>query len=92
MERSVDKLLDIIDNLDYSQEYQVIYTISIIKTKLNRSKCLYEEMKIINLNIDQEIFNSFEEEHRMPLMDSILSSLKIIEDRCKVNNRIHDRP
>ena len=92
MERSVNKLLDVIDNLDYSQEYQVIYTISIVKTKLNRSKCLYEEMKMINLNIDQDIFDSFEEEHRIPLMDSILSNLKIIQDRCKVNNRIQDRP
>ena len=48
MERFVNKFLDAIDHLDFCQGYQVAYTISIIKTRLNTSKCFYEEMKRIN--------------------------------------------
>lgn len=32
MERSINKSLDTIDNLNFSQEYQVINTIEIVKT------------------------------------------------------------
>ena len=39
-------------------------------------------MKRINLNNDQEIFDSFKEENIIALMESILISLEIISDRC----------
>lgn len=42
MERSVNKFLDAIDHLDFSQEYQVAYTISMVETRLTTSKRLYE--------------------------------------------------
>lgn len=42
MERSVNKFLDAIDHLDFCQEYQVAYTISLIKTRLTANKRLYE--------------------------------------------------
>ena len=38
MERSVNKFLDAIDHLDFSQEYQVAYIISVVKTRLTTSK------------------------------------------------------
>ena len=38
MERFVNKFVDAIDHLDFSREYQVAYTISIVKTRLNTSK------------------------------------------------------
>ena len=92
MERFVNKFLDAVGNLAFNQEYQFIYTISIIKIRLHICKCLYKEMKTINLNNDQEIFDSFEEENRIALMESILSSLEIIQDRCKTNSRTKDWP
>ena len=42
MERSVNKFLDAIDHLDFCQEYQVAYTISMVETRLTTSKRLYE--------------------------------------------------
>ena len=81
MERSINKFLDAIDHLDFSQEYQVAYTISVVKTRLTANN---EEIKGIN---DLEIFDSFEEENRIALIELILSTLKIIQDRCKANNR-----
>lgn len=92
MERFVNKFLDAVGNLAFNEEYQFIYTISIIKTRLHISKCLYKEMKRINLNNDQEIFDYFEEENRIALMEFILSSLEIIQDRWKANNKIRDHP
>lgn len=61
MKRLVNKFLDVIDNLDFSQEFQVIYTISIVKTWLITNKRLYEEMKTTNFNNDHKLFDSFEE-------------------------------
>ena len=92
MERSVDEFLDAIDNLDFSQEYPVIYTISILKARLVMNKCSYEEMKRINLEDNGEIFYSFEEENRITLKEYILTSLEIIQDRCKTNSRTKDWP
>ena len=92
MERSINKFLDLIDNLDFRQEYQIIYIISVVKTRLNASKRLYEEMKRININNDQEVFDSFEEENRMALMESILSSLEIIQDGRRTNNITQNQP
>ena len=88
MERSVNKFLDAIDHLDFSQEYQVAYTISVAKTRLTTSKHLYEEIKGIN---DLEIFNSFKEENKIALIELILSTLEIIQDKCKANNRTQNR-
>ena len=48
MERSVNKFLYAIDHLDFCQEYQVAYTVSLIKTRLTANKRLYEEIKEIN--------------------------------------------
>lgn len=45
-----------------------------------------------NFNNDHKLFDSFEEENRIVLMESILYSLEIIQDKCKANNRIYDRP
>ena len=84
MERSINKFLDAIDHLDFCQEYQVAHTISLIKTRLTANKRLYEEIKEIN---DPEIFDSFEEENMITLIESILITLEIIQDWCKTNNR-----
>ena len=88
MENFVNKFLDAIDHLDFCQEYQVAYTISLIKTRLTACKRLYEEIKGIN---DPEIFDSFEEENRIALIESILTTLEIIQDKCKANNRTQNR-
>lgn len=68
MERSINKFLDTIDNLDFSQEYQVINTIEIVKTQLFISKRLYKEMKRINIEDNNEIFDIFEEDNRIALI------------------------
>lgn len=68
MERSINKFLDTIDNLDFSQEYQVINTIEIVKTRLFISKHLYKEMKRINIEDNNEIFDIFEEDNRIALI------------------------
>ena len=68
MERSVNKSLDTIDNLNFSQEYQVINTIEIVKTRLIISKHLYKEMKMINIEDNNEIFDIFEEDNRISLI------------------------
>lgn len=65
MERSVNKSLDTIDNLNFSQKYQVINTIEIVKTRLIISKHLYKEMKMINIEDNNEIFDIFEEDNRI---------------------------
>ena len=88
MERSVNKFLYAIDHLDFCQEYQVAYTISVVKTRLTTNKHLYEEIKRIN---HPEIFDSFEEENRIALIELILSTLEIIEDKCKADNRTQNR-
>ena len=77
IERYVNKFLDAIDHLDFIQEYQVAY---------KNKQGLYEEMKN-----DPDKFDSFEEENRIQLIESILSSLEIIQDRCKANNRTQNR-
>lgn len=66
--------------------------ISIIKARLVMNKCLYEEMKRINLEDNGEIFYSFEEENMITLKECILTSLEIIEDRCKTNSKTKDWP
>ena len=71
IERSIDKLLDAIDNLDFSQEYQVIYTTEIVKTQFIASKRLYKDIKRINFQDNNEIYETFEEENRIALMESI---------------------
>ena len=58
---------------------------------MNASKRLYKEMKRININ-NQEVFDSFEEENKIALMESILYSLEIIQDWRKTNNRTQNRP
>lgn len=49
-------------------------------------------MKRINLNNDQEMFDSFEEENMIALMESIFTSLEIIQERCRTNNRTQNHP
>lgn len=56
------------------------------------SKCLHEEMKRINPNDDQETFDLFEEENRIALMESVLTSFEIIQERCRTNNRTQNHP
>lgn len=75
MKKSVNKFIDTIDNLDFSQEYQVIDTIDIIKTQLIASKCLYKDERK-NIDDNNEIFNTFEEESKIGLTESILTNLK----------------
>lgn len=64
MERSINKFLDTIDNLDFRQEYQVINTTEIVNTRLFISKHLYKEMERIN----NEIFDIIEEDNRIALI------------------------
>lgn len=56
MERSVNRSLDAVENLDFCQEYRVIDTIRIVNTQLIASKCLYENMKRINIECNNQIF------------------------------------
>lgn len=49
-------------------------------------------MKRINLKDNQEIYNFFLEENKIALMESILTSLEVIQDRCKTNNRTQNHP
>lgn len=56
MERSVNISPDAVENLDFCQEYRVIDTIRIVNTRLIASKCLYENMKRINIECNNEIF------------------------------------
>lgn len=68
--------MDAIDNLDFSQEYQVIYTSFIVKALLIARKHWYGGMKWINFEENKEIFDTFEEENRIVLMESILTVLQ----------------
>lgn len=46
----------------------------------------------INIEDDNELFDTFEEENRIALTESILSNLEVVQDRCKTNGRTQDRP
>lgn len=47
-------------------------------------------MKRINLEDNKEIFDSFDEENNIILTEFILTSIKIIQDKCRYNNRTQD--
>lgn len=49
-------------------------------------------MIIINIEDENELFDTFEEENRIALTESILSNLEVVQDRCKTNGRTQDRP
>lgn len=80
MERSVAKFIDAIENLDFSKEYQVIYTMKIVKTRLIARKHFYRDMERINFEDNNEIHDTFKEENIIVLIESILTGLKIIQD------------
>ena len=80
MERSVAKFLDSIDNLDFSKEYKVIYTMKFFKTRLIARKQLQRDMERINFEDNNEIYDTFKEENITVLIESISTGLKIIQD------------
>lgn len=57
---------------------------------LRKAICLYENMIRINIEDDNELFDTFEEENRIVLIESILSNLEVVQDRCKTNGRTQD--
>lgn len=59
---------------------------------LRKAIRLYENMIRINIEDDNELFDTFEEENRIALTESILSNLEVVQDRCKTNGRTQDRP
>lgn len=59
---------------------------------LRKAIRLSENMIRINIEDDNELFDTFEEENRIALTESILSNLEVVQDRCKTNGRTQDRP
>lgn len=59
---------------------------------LRKAILLSENMIRINIEDDNELFDTFEEENRIALTESILSNLEVVQDRCKTNGRTQDRP
>ena len=64
----------------------------IVKTWLIASKRLYKDIKKINFEDNNEIHDTFKEENIIVLIESILTSLEIIQDRCKIYNKTLNRP
>lgn len=59
MERSINKFLDTVNNLEFSQEQQVTNTTQTVKTLLIASKQLYKDMKRIKFKDNKKIFDIF---------------------------------